>query len=206
MNSRNVIRAAVLGVICAAGAAGAPAQVAPAAKIGVVNLRLAIATTAEGKQALAEFESRFTARQKELDEISRKINDLSRQLEDKQSPWSDEQKAKAQVQGQRLMRQLERKQSEFQQDRDAAKLEIVDRIGRKMLDVVDRYSREHNLGTVFDSSSQNSPVLFAATTIDITQPIAKLYDQAYPVKAAAAPASKPATTTPKPAAPRPTKP
>jgi hypothetical protein len=75
-----------------------------------------------------------------------------------------------------------------------------------MMDVLDRYARENSMVAVFDSSAQNSPILFASTNIDITQEIIKLYDQAYPVKgAAAAPAKPAATTTPKPANP-PTKP
>jgi len=74
---------------------------------------------------------------------------------------------------------------------------VVDRIGRKMMDVLDRYSRENGFVAVFDSSAQNSPILYASSNIDITQDIIKLYDQAYPVKAAATtPATKPA---PKPA-------
>jgi len=92
----------------------------------------------------------------------------------------------------------------------------VDRIGRKMIDVLDRYSRENGFVVVFDSSAQNSPVLYKSTQIDITQDIIRLYDQAYPIKggtasvkpaatrpAATAPASKPAAgTTPPPAKPQ----
>jgi hypothetical protein len=42
-------------------------------------------------------------------------------------------------------------------------------------------------------------VVYASTNIDITAEIIKLYDQAYPAKAGAAPATKPPATTPKPA-------
>jgi Skp family chaperone for outer membrane proteins len=108
------------------------------------------------------------------------------------------------VQGQRLTQQLDRKQNELQEDVNAAQADVVDRIGRKMMDVLDRYSRENGLVAVFDSSAQNSPILFASTNIDVTQEIIKLYDQAYPIKSgAAAPAAKPAA---KPAAPPATKP
>jgi len=67
------------------------------------------------------------------------------------------------------------------------------------MDVLDRYARENGLVAVFDSSAQNSPILFASTNIDITQEIIKLYDQAYPVKGGAtgtAPATKPAPAKP----------
>ena len=87
---------------------------------------------------------------------------------------------------------------------NAAQGEVVDRIGRKIVDVLDRYSRENGYSVVLDSSAQNTPILYASNQIDMTQDIIRLYDQAYPVKAAAAPAAKPAT--PKPATPTPTKP
>jgi outer membrane protein len=88
---------------------------------------------------------------------------------------------------------------------NSAQGEVIDRIGRKMVDVLDKYSRENGYTVVLDSSAQNTPILFASTQIDVTQDIVRLYDAAYPVKAGAAPAQKPAA---KPATPTttPTKP
>jgi outer membrane protein len=140
-----------------------------------------------------------------LEGLNNQINDLRTQLTANQTTWSDEQKARATAQGQRLTQQLDRKNTELQEDVNAAQADVVDRIGRKMMDVLDRYARENSLVAVFDSSAQNSPILFASTNIDITQEIIKLYDQAYPIKSASAPA-KPAATTPKPANPPATKP
>jgi outer membrane protein len=66
-----------------------------------------------------------------------------------------------------------------------------------MVDVLDRYARENGYSVVLDSSAQSTPILYASTQIDVTQDIVRLYDQAYPVKAAAA------ATQPKPAAAKP---
>jgi outer membrane protein len=94
----------------------------------------------------------------------------------------------------------------LQEDVNAAQGDVVDRIGRKMMEVLDRYARENGYVSVFDSSAQNSPIIYASNNIDITQEIIRLYDQAYPVKSsAAAPASKPAAA-PKPATGAPAKP
>jgi outer membrane protein len=138
--------------------------------------------------------------------MNNQINDLRNQLQANQTTWSDEQKGRATAQGQRLTQQLDRKNNELQEDVNAAQADVVDRIGRKMMDVLDRYARENSMVAVFDSSAQNSPILFASTNIDITQEIIKLYDQAYPVKGATAAPAKPATTTPKPVNPPATKP
>ena len=206
VNSRNIIQVALLGTACLVGAAAVWGQTAAGSatsgKIGVINVRQAIVTTAEGKQASAELQTQFAPRQKELETMNNQINDLRNQLQANQTTWSDEQKGRATAQGQRLTQQLDRKQNEVQEDVNAAQADVVDRIGRKMMDVLDRYARENRMVAVFDSSAQNSPILFASTNIDITQEIIKLYDQAYPIKGAtAAPAKAPATTTPRPANP-----
>lgn len=204
MNSRIMIRMAVLSLACLLATAAIWAQGTTSAgaasgnKVAVISVRQAIVSTAEGKQASAELQSQFAPRQNELEALNKQVNDLRQQLSANQTTWSDEQKAKAQNQGQRLAAQLERKNNELQEDVNAAQAEVVDRIGRKMMDVLDRYSRENGYVAVFDSSAQNSPILYASSNIDITQEIIKLYDQAYPVKSSAtpAPAAKPA---PKPA-------
>ena len=208
VNSRNIIRMAALSVAGLLGTAAAWAQGTTAAgaastgKVAVINIRLAIANTTEGKQATAELQSQFAPRQNELENLNKQVNDLRQQLAANQTTWSDEQKAKATTQGQRLAAQLERKNSELNEDAQAAQGDVVDRIGRKMMDVLDRYSRENGYAVVLDTSAQNSPILFASSGIDVTQDIIKLYDQAYPIKASAtaSPATKPAASTAKPVA------
>jgi outer membrane protein len=195
---------ALAATLCLAGTSAVRAQnaAAPAGgnKIAILNVRQAIVATAEGKQASAELQSQFAPRQNELESLNKQINDLRQQIAANANTWSDEQKARAQAQGQRLAQQLDRKQNEMQEDVNAAQSDVVDRIGRKMMDVLDRYARENGYVAVFDSSAQNSPIVYAANTIDVTQEIIRLYDQAYPVKSAAAPAAKPAAA-PKAAAP-----
>jgi outer membrane protein len=203
VNSRNMIRVALTTTLCLLGTAAVRGQgaAAPAGapKIAILNVRQAIVATAEGKQASAELQSQFAPRQNELETLNKQINDLRQQLAANQNTWNDEQKARAQAQGQRLAQQLDRKQNEMQEDVNAAQGDVVDRIGRKMMDVLDRYARENGFLAVFDSSAQNSPIIYAANSIDVTQEIIKLFDQAYPVKSSAAPAAKPAApkaTTP----------
>jgi outer membrane protein len=211
VNSRNMMRVAALSMACLLGTVAVRAQNTAAAgsatggKVGVINVRQAIVSTAEGKQASGELQSQFASRQNELEALNKQVNDVRQRLQAGQTTLSDEEKQRLSVQGQRLAAQLERKQNEMQEDVNAAQADVVDRIGRKMMDVLDRYSRENGFVAVFDSSAQNSPILYASSNIDLTQEVIKLYDQAYPVKAGAAPATKPAAT-PKPATPPAAKP
>ena len=198
MRVETMIRTAALAAACVFGAAAAAAQgsPAPAAKIGTINVRQAIVNTADGKQASAELQSQFAPRQNELENLNKQISELRQRLAAGERTLSDEEKARLTQQGQKMAQQLERKQSEYQDDVNGAQGEVIDRIGRKMLEVLDRYARENGYVAVFDTSSQNSPILYASSQIDVTADIVRLYDQAYPVKGAA-PAAKPAA---KPAA------
>ena len=167
-------------------------------KTGVINIRQAIASTAEGKQAGAELQSQFSARQNELEGLNKQINDLRQRLEAGKGKISQEEEVRLTRQGEVMARQLQRKQDEYQEDVNAAQGEVFDRIGRKMVDVLDRYARENGYVIILDSSAQNTPILFASTNIDVTQDIVRLYDGAYPVKAGGTISSKPAA---KPATP-----
>jgi outer membrane protein len=173
----------------------------------VINIRQAIVATAEGKVASAELQSQFASRQTELEALNKQINDLRQRLATCEGKCSQEEIARLTTQGQRQAQQLERKQTEYQDDVNAAQGDVVDRIGRKMVDVLDRYARENGIALVLDSSSQNTPILYASNQIDVTQDIIRLYDQNYPVKTGAAP-SKPAAQKPaaNPPAATPTKP
>ena len=198
-----------LGAIAAAGLLGVAVQAqspaaagsASAGKIGVLGVRQAIAATAEGKQAGAELQSQFAARQSELEALNKQINDLRQRLDAGGSKLSQEEQARLQRDGTRLTQQLDRKQNEYQEDVNAAQAEVFDRIGRKMMDVLDRYARENGYVAILDTSAQNTPIIFASTNIDVTQEIVRLYDQAYPVKAGG---STPAPATPRATTPKPT--
>jgi outer membrane protein len=178
---------------------GSPGS-AVAGKLGVINVRQAIASTSEGKQAGAELQSQFASRQSELEGLNKQINDLRQRIDAGSGKFSQEEQARLQREGETKARQLQRKQDEYQEDVNAAQAEVFDRIGRKMIDVLDRYARENGYVAVLDSSAQNTPILFASTNIDVTQDIVKLYDQAYPVKGGAPASTTPARPVQKPAA------
>ena len=208
MNLRIVLRSAALSAACLVGTAATWAQAAPAAaaapvkSVGIINLRGAIGSTAEGKQASAELQSQFAPRSTEIDTMTKQINDLQQKLQAGQGKLSQEEETRLTAEGQRLTQRLDRRRNDFQEDATAAQQEVLERIGRKMVDVLDRYARENGFSVVLDTSGQNSPILYASNQIDVTQDIIRLYDQQSPVKTGAAPATaKPAT--PKPATPPP---
>ena len=171
--------------------AAAPAS---AGKIGVIDVQVAITSTAEGKQAAAELQSQFAPRQTELTNMQKQMEDIQTRLRTGQTTLSDDEKARLGREGEQLQRTYQRRSQDAQDDFNEAQREIVDRIGRRMIDVLNKYSRDNGYSLILDRSGQSSPVIFAANSVDVTQEIIRLFDQSYPVKAG--------TTTPKPATPR----
>jgi outer membrane protein len=205
---RSAVMAVTLGAmgfgLCAVGVlaqgnpttAGSANGAEAAGKVAAINMRAAIANTSEGKQAAAQLETQFAARRHELEDLNKKIDDLRQRLAAGANTLSDEEKQKLTVEGQRLTRQLERRQNEFQEDLNDAQSDVISRIGQRMVAVLGKYAPGKGYGAVLDNSSQSTPVMYASA--DITQEVVKAYDLAYPVRSGAVdgktiakPASKP---------------
>src|SRR5580692_1597471 len=155
------------------------------AKVGVINVQVAITSTAEGKQAAAELQSKFAPRQTDLDNMRKQLDDVQSRLRTGATTLSDDEKARLARQGDVLTRSYQRKQQEAQDDFNDEQQDVVNRIGRKMMEVLDKYSKENAYAVILDTSAQQTPVVYAANQIDVTQEIIRLYDQGYPVKGSA---------------------
>ncbi len=181
---------------------------APALKFGVINVQAAVQSTGEGKLAGAELQSQFAPRQTELQNMQKQIQDDDARLRAGQTTLSDDEKYRLTREMDTMQRSFQRKTQDAQDDFNQAQQDVLNRIGRKLIDVIDKYSKENGFGLILDTSSQQTPVMYASNTIDITQDIVRLYDQSYPVKGssgASAPAPKPAPR-PAPATPATPKP
>ena len=176
------------------GSTGAPAP----SKVGTISLQAAIVSTAEGKQASAELQTHFAARSTELQNLQKQIKDIQAKLQSSQQVLGEGENGRLQREGERLTGTLQRKQQYFQDDLNAAQQDMMNNIGPKLAEVLSKYSKENAYSVILDTSSQQTPVVYGAPQVDVTEEITKLYDQSHPAK------STP-TTTPK-ATPHPTKP
>lgn len=160
-------------------------------RIAVINIQQAIGLTGEGKKALAEIQKKYTPKQQDLQQQEKEINALQDQLQNQSSMLSEEEQY-------RLTRELDTKQRHFKaaqedarDDYQADTQEAVREIGKKMVKVISQYAEQHHFSLVI--GDQQVPVYYAAKTVDITQEIADLYNQKYPVAAPPAAAATPAT-------------
>jgi outer membrane protein len=181
---------------------------AAATKVGVIDVQVAITSTSEGKQAAAELQSKFAPRQTELGNLQKQLEDIQTRLRTGANTLSDDERAKLSRDGENIQRSYQRKSQDAQDDFQQAQRDIVDSIGRKMIDVLTKYSHDNGYAVILDRSGQATPVIYAANSTDVTQDIIRLYDQTYPVKASAsgtgAAPARPAAS--RPATPPATKP
>lgn len=182
------------------GSTGAPAP----SKVGTISLQAAIVNTAEGKQASAELQTRFAARSTELQNLQKQIKDIQAKLQSRQQVLSEGESGRLQREAERLTGTLQRKQQYFQEDLNAAQQDMMNNIGPKLAEVLSKYSKENGYSVILDTSSQQTPVVYGAPQVDVTEEITKLYDQSHPAKST--PTTTPKPTPPKSTTPRPTKP
>jgi outer membrane protein len=205
---------AVFGQAASAPAtAPSPASASPApvaTKIGVVHIQDAILATEEGKKEFDALQQRFAPKQAELKNLNDEVENLKKQLEAQGPKLNDDERAsRARVidtKQKALQRNYEDAQSEFQQ----AEGELVNRIGGKMLKVLEKYAQANGYSIVMDvSNPQTSPVLWATQGTVLTKELVDAYNTENPVagapaKPAGAATTRPAAPTARPATPAPT--
>lgn len=203
MRIRNTVLAGMAALLAAPALwaqAASPTSAAAPSKVAVINLQVAIVSTAEGKQASQELEAQFAPRKTELQNLQKQIEDIQRRAQAGTNTLSNDEKANLQQQFTTLQRRYQRETQDLQDDGNDAQQAAVNKIGQKMMAVLDKFAKSSGYSVVIDASAQNTPVVYAADQVDITQQIVKLYDNAYPVKTAAPAAAKPGAT--KPSSPR----
>lgn len=206
MSGNTKILALFLGLTLAAST-GAMAQApgaTPAAvpKVGIVAIQAAIANTNEGKKELDALQQRFSPKQAELKTLNDEVEGLKKQLQTQGDKLSEEERntriKTLETKQKTLQRSYDDAQTEYQQ----AEQEIVNRLGTKMLKVMEDYAQKNGYTVIMDVSNPQTPVLYAAQSTNITQQLVDAYNTANPSAAPAPAAPKPGASA-VPAAPAP---
>ena len=168
------------------------AQGGSATKIGTLHILRAISESAEGRQALGEFNKKAEAKRDELQRKNSEIEQLQKQLQDQARTLNDESRAALAKNIDAKTTELQRAQQDAQKEFGDMQNEIINRIGNKLVPVVQQYAKENNYALIVDSSNQSYQLIYFDPAIDITDDIIKRYD-----------ASSVSSTTPTPGVPRP---
>lgn len=181
-----------LGTLALAQTAAAPT------KIGVVNIQNAIIQTKDGQKAAADLEARFSPKRKDIDQKRTELEGLQTQYKNGVNTMSDDAKAKLAGDIDKRTKGLQRDMDDAQAELEQEQGRILNELGGRMMVVIDKYASDHGYAVILDVSTQQSPVLFASNTVDITRDVVELYDKG---AAAQPPASAAKPAAPKPAAP-----
>lgn len=165
-------------------------------KVGIINIQQAIVGTRDGQAAVKELQAKAEPRRKSLQALQDEINGLR----DKMQKGSNTLSAEAKEQIQRdmesrtrtLNRNAEDAEAEFGQEQNR----LLQGIAGNMQAVIDKYARDNAYTLVLDVSSQQTPVIFATDSIDITRDVVALYDKNAPGAGAAPAGGAPATAAP----------
>ncbi|MGH9474728.1 MAG: OmpH family outer membrane protein [Terriglobales bacterium] len=157
----------------------APTVTGPS-KIGIIDIRDAILSTAEGKKLMVSLQARFAPRETVLKNAQAAITALQNQLKNGGNTMSDEAK-------QNLNSQIQSKERDFQQeyqndqtDFQSAQTDVLNTVGNKMMPIIEKYAKEHGYTAIVDVSFSwpQQPVLYFNPGTVITGDIVRLYDQA----------------------------
>ena len=181
----------ILG-ISAAHAQAPAASPASGNKVGIVSIQDAIANTNEGKKELEALQQKFSPRQAALQSQNDELENMKKQLQAQGDKLSDEERNNWVRSATEKQKTLQRNYEDFQNEVQTAEQEILNRLGKKMLDVLEKYARDNGYAVVMDVSNPQTPVLYANPGTNITKNLVDAYNAESP----AAPAPKPAATKP----------
>jgi outer membrane protein len=185
-------------------AALAHAQAATPTKVAIISVQQAILQTKDGQKASAALQAKFLPKRQELEKKQASIQALQEQMKKGSATMSEEAKNKLAREIDSNQKSLQRDSEDFDADVQQEEGRIMQDLGQKIMDVIIKHATQNGFAMVLDVSNQQTPVLWADPSADITTEVIKLYDAAHP-PTGAAPAA-PAASAPKPPAPAATKP
>jgi Skp family chaperone for outer membrane proteins len=193
----------------AAPATPAPPQAIPA-KIALVAFEQAVLATNEGQRSIQDIQQKYKPKKDQIDTLSQEVDSLKKQLQSAPATLSDAERATRMKSIDTKEKQLNRQAEDAQTAYNADLQEAYGKLAPKVSAALKKYVSDNGYTMLLDVSSQQSNVMWIGPNIDVTQAVVTAYNAssgvAAPVpsgpSAPATPRPRPATTTPKPAAPK----
>jgi Skp family chaperone for outer membrane proteins len=188
----------------------AAAAVAPQpipAKIALVAFEQAVFGTNEGQRTVQEVQKKYEPKKAQIDTLSQEVDSLKKQLQSAPATLSDEERATRLKNIDTKEKQLNREAEDAQTAYQADLQEAYGKVAQKVSVTLKKYVADNGYTLLLDVSNQQSNVMWASPTTDVTKAVVDAYNTssgvAAPVPSApAATRPRPATTTPHAAAPK----
>lgn len=169
-------------------------------KIGVISIQGAIVGTKDGQKASQDLETKFAPKKKDIDSRQNELQQLKDQYQKGGNLMSEEKRNQMARDIDEKQKRLERDMQDAQDELNSEQQRVLQNLGQRMMAVITKYAKDNGYAMILDDSNPNTPLLYAASGIDITQDIITLYDKtstnggpaATPGASATPPASSPA--------------
>jgi outer membrane protein len=192
-----------LALSAAAQTLPAPAAAAPAGpvKIAVIAFQAAVAQTNEGQRNFADLQKKYSPKREQLRALADEIDTETKQLQTQGDKLSEAVLASRTKAIDDKKKQLQRDSEDGQNDFQQEMQEIFNTLASKVGEVLNSYEQQQGYTLVLDYTQQQSPVLYAQPSTDITKAVIDAYNVKSGVPAPPAqPAAAPKPTAPRPAA------
>lgn len=176
----------------AAQTPAAPAAPAGPTRIAIVAFQAAVAQTNEGQRNFADLQKKYDPKRQQLKGLSDEIDSLKKQLQAQGDKLSDAERATRAKTIDDKEKQLQRSAEDAQNDMNQEMQELYNNLASKVYDVMAAFAQQQNYTLVLDIGQQQSPVLYATPTIDISKALVEAYNAKSGV-----PAPPPAAAAPK---------
>jgi outer membrane protein len=166
-----------LGFALSAAAQTSPAA-APAgpAKIAVIAFQVAVAQTNEGQRNFADLQKKYAPREAQLKALGQEIETLTKQLQTQGDKLSeDERAARAKVIDDKK-KKAQRDLEDAQNDMNSEMQEMYNGLASKVYDVLNSYAQQQGYTLVLDIAQQQTPVLWANDSTNITKAVIDAYN------------------------------
>jgi outer membrane protein len=183
-----------LPVPSASQAQPAAAPAGPA-KIAVVAFQAAVAQTNEGQRNYADLEKKYAPREEKAKALNDEVETLTKQLQAQGANLADAERASRLKTIDDKKKELDRMTEDLRTDGNQDVQQMYNSLASKVFDVMSTYVTQQGYTLVLDMSEQQTPVLYAAPSLDIT----KALIEAYNAKSGVPPPPPPLPSAPKPA-------
>lgn len=194
----------------AAAQTPAASSAAPApgpAKIAIIAFQVAVAQTNEGQRNFADLQKKYEPKREALKKQSDDVEAMTKQLQADQAKLTPAEQQSRATSIDNKKKVLDRDAQDASNDFQQEMQDIYNNLATKVYDVVQSYAQLHGYTLVLDitAGQQQSPVLYASDSSNITKEVIDAYNTKSGIPA---PPAQPAgaTEAPKPAAPRPAAP
>jgi Skp family chaperone for outer membrane proteins len=160
----------------AAAAAPAAAPQALPAKIALIAFEQAVFATNEGQRAVQEVQKKYEPKKAQIDTLAQEVDSLKKQLQSAPATLSDDERATR-------LKNIDTKEKQLNRDAEDANTayqsdlqEAYGKVAQKVSVTTKKYVSANGFTLLLDVSGQQSNVMWALPTTDVTEAVITAYN------------------------------